>query len=717
MKAVVALWPKAAGGAGVQAHAAATRLLRARAQSLPDLRAMSVACGQPPKTRITGITITSHPVSHTENVEGVMADMAQRGEFDGKNMPRLPRHVPYARYREILARQPDPAEPPTPQREWALQIRALTMEMRRHYDAWVAGDRRFDDIGQFRTWCGRDHDGTHLPDGAMTQMHAMQLREVTAVYIDLVAEQEFEGRDEALALLRDAHTAAAELAALPHAERAAELGERLGHAQLESALRKLLPQGPLQRLLSEYGLGGVEGEPRISGASLGPPISPKTLALFAEMAKTAPMRTARTLVIADCPGRDAVEQARAAMDAAGLQHVEIIPLLESRKDLQKLLDGDYRGAPIREVMMAGSDSTRNEGTTWTALNAMRFLLACKEQGFEAYIGKGVSPQRQGPGNSPEAARLLLAAVDEKGGAGPAAGRFTRQGPAALLHHLSRDAYDAVMGAWRAPAGSKPVEVTHADIDAVEKVFLPLAKAEKADRAPDSELSRAYLESWLARIPIPMVGSRDRKDKAAPADAAPAAGDGKAAAKSAPPIKRLFEDRAIKVYTRMGLGYLFAGMAFANVPAEQLDRMVREVNEIRRNGTPGAKLLVQQVLGNWAMQTAALHDRGERLAVWKKAGFDEGAIAKLDKSARFMLSLLERTGFSIDNNPRVRKMVAEDYCVEHVKGDRAGNRKRIFTQTGLLAKATLEYLGGRGTFNRVEAMGQLRRSFHSGPAGR
>ncbi len=670
-----------------------------------DAKQIPATLRQPPGQKAghgSRLTFTAHPTLHADHLSEFGEHLAQQG--------LKPQTFLQAQqlFRAYLAERTDPAQPPSPQDEWKLQLSCLGLLMDHVHTEASAGRALWSDFERPFTWIARDHDGTHIPPGSLLTQRCDEICFVCDKYLAVMEAEDAPAFDNARMLVQYTQDLATELGGLRSSglspseirTRSAHLLEELDIESLEDRLTRLVPPGPVSDLVKKFGLGGFEGEARINSDHLG---KEKMHQVLDEIHAAKGLRAVRSIVIADCGSLKQFNVLRGALDDRGLRDVEVVPLLESREAMEAHFAGEFRVTPARgehsvgprKIMVAGSDNPRVTGIALSILYAERAEIENAEGGIESYRGTGWGPERSGGGSS-AAAWSLVRGKDLDGRQWRAPQQLTVQGPPTLLL-LTPGASQEFAGSFLSPVHPE-FHLTRQDIALVQRVLDPVVQAELQNRASDSPFAKAYKQSRLGQVAIPFAGSRDAFTKVK---------DGKEANQKGP-----YENRAIKVNAQLFMACVHFGVAFASMGAKNLQEMVDSVNAIKAADDPGPKYLMDKIMYNLGMQAARLHDPVQLAAVWQACGFDDAAVDALSASAGCVVKLLAKTGYSIDSNEPLQQMVAQDWGVAHIPGDRQGNMQRIKDQASELHRATMKFLSGEGSFSQVEAAGPGpgRRSF-------
>jgi hypothetical protein len=655
------------------------------------------------KLRPLGFTFTPHPTLHPAYVRAFEVHLRSKGlciPGSGPSRTHLSREQILIEFRAFLLSHPiDPKEVPSSRDESEIQITGLLLIMFYHWEDLLAQSTFLKHFRQPLSWCGRDHDGTNLPPGALILIRCMEIAAVCSFYTDILSRDSVyknKKGDTVFELLEDTRKKAHKLGEL--AGRVSSLAiikaygtiliEQLNIALLERALvQQIHPDHPLKELIAKFGLGGFGGQARISSRDLG---KAKMHEILNEIQLAASLSAVESIVIADCQNRDNVLNLRIALDKRGLESVKIIPLLEDYDAIWKHINkNEYQGCGVEQIMMAGSDYPKQRGVADTILTAVRFIVVNKSCGFESYLGRGVSPFRQGEGNSETAGQLFHGAMYEDR-IGPIATQYTRQGAASVISLFSFEAFKSVIRGYGLPMKRDEFLITMGEISEVDQIFTPLMIAEVAERAPDSPFAQSYKKSRLPTIAIPLAGSRDKINKD-------------------PVIKGPFDDRAIKVFTRLGLvGSAFFGQEFSQLTAEERDGLVNDIRRMKAKGTVGQKYLVDMIMYNFGMQAAMLHNPATLVKIWQACEFSPRDILAMKRSVLFITSLLKETGYSIQSNGLLQEMVCQNYALPFKKEDLSGNSDRIRRHMDLMQVKQLEFLLQDGSFRHVVAMTQMSR---------
>jgi hypothetical protein len=246
-------------------------------------------------------------------------------------------------------------------------------------------------------------------------------------------------------------------------------------------------------------------------------------------------------------------------------------------------------------------------------------------------------------------------------------------------------------------GAQQHVLTLPEIARVREALQLLIAAELSDRAKGS-LFLAWLEACVGRIQPPPGGSRDKVNKDA---------------ETVGP----FQNRAIKVNTMLNLLYAFFGHGFASLNPHQVNNVVKKINSIRTSGSPGEQFALDRAMYRLALSAGRFPAQLSLVEnVWRKAGFSAAAIQKFGDSARCMVNILERTGYSQDTNLHLQQMLLEDRGDHFDAGDPQGNLRRIHGHAQRGYESVMNYLNGEGTFSSVVARHLGGRRSYSSQAG-
>ncbi|MGE4242668.1 hypothetical protein [Ramlibacter sp.] len=611
------------------------------------------------------LTVTPHPTFHPGHIKGMLAFLKERGIQPRSQIEAL------QLLRTYLKGANDFADPPTHAEEYECSVLTKGLLVRGMIHA-----RDAEHLGELHSWTGGDHDGQNLPPFARQAVRRLEIQEMCTILLEEMGDApEYEA---AVALVKETSDLARSGAVFDLRAREEEL-ERL-----------LPPDSHVARVVERHGMRLCEGQSRINQAALD---GPKLVQIIQEM-RDDPLDSTRSIVIADCDDPAKVQFLIDTLKANGLAHIEVVPLWESRKALDLLIAGAFNHLKIRTGMVAQSDVPKGLGIFLGILYSERAKIAMDAIDLIKFFGKGGGPSRSTGGSSPTANELALGCRDADGNAWVAGDRYTVQGPGFTARMLGDESVQELIDSLPRPPrpGEVVMRLTVETIDAVEKTFGIVIDAELANRDPKGEFALIYIDAKAGTIFIPFVGTRDLVKK----DAV---------------IAGPYQERAIKVATRLEFLFLMFGTAFARLRPDDVDRFIEEVNAMREGKDAGKNFLVDMMLCNWAMQAARMPEPEHAAQVWRKAGFKEADVELLGESARVVLDILDRTGYAWRTNPRVQRMVVEDFALEFNEVDPQANVDRVEAHLDELVVASKAYLDRKGQFTAVESA-SLRRSIHT-----